>query len=728
MKNHPYHFRRFSLVTAIAITLSPVSLHAADGVWTDTTAGPNDWSGPLNWSSEIADGPTSSATFSSDITATTTVNLDSSRNLGNLNFSDAGGSGSPWLVSTSNSSVLTLGDGVTAATSTIDNLTGSEINLVVAGANRLVKSGAARLWLTGANTYTGGTTINGFYLGINGDAALGAVPGVFTPDNIIFNNGTFSNFAVVANPNITLHANRGISLASGSGRFDISANTMTINGVISGIGGLSKFSTGTLVLTEANTYTGITTAGGGVLRLDHASALPGGVATTGGTSALLLNGGVIGLTAASGDFTRSIGTITPLTTQVNWSSSTATGGFAAFGGDRSVNFGGLVSPAQIPWSTVNRVFSAGLILGHATSDSTVTVANPINLNSTTDARTIIVNDGSADVDAIMSGFISNAGGFLIKAGTGTLALTATNTYGANFLPGSTFTTISAGTLQLGNGGTTGALTTTGTGDIQNDGVLAVKRTNTTSLAFIIKGTGAFSQIGTGTTNLSAANTYTGPTTISAGTLGLTAGSSASPITVGPAGSLRFTLDSPITSTASVTLEAGSKIKITGTPTEPSYTLITASEIVGTPVLDVPVTGYSITRTATTISLVQSTGESYATWATDNGIPGEPATGDFDFDGLSNLVEYGLGLDPKVSSVPAGTFDAVARTITFTKGSDAIANQDVNFFIEESDDLGITDLWTEVATQTAPDASPSITHTLPAGKSKVFTRLKVVQVP
>jgi fibronectin-binding autotransporter adhesin len=112
-----------------------------------------------------------------------------------------------------------------------------------------------------------------------------------------------------------------------------------------------------------------------------------------------------------------------------------------------------------------------------------------------------------------SGTISGSGAFQ-QLGTGTTILTADNNYTGG-------TTISAGTLQLGNGGTTGSIA----GNVLNNGVLAVNRSNAIVLAGVISGTGAFQQIGGGTTTLSGAHTYTGATTISNGTLTIAAGGS-----------------------------------------------------------------------------------------------------------------------------------------------------------------------------------------------------------
>jgi hypothetical protein len=137
--------------------------------------------------------------------------------------------------------------------------------------------------------------------------------------------------------------------------------------------------------------------------------------------------------------------------------------------------------------------------------------------------------------------------------------------------------------------------------------------------------------------------------------------------------------------------------------------------------------YSYPLTATEVAdLAGLSTSNYSTWATDNGIGGEPASGDFDMDGLTNLMEYALGKDPKVSSQPAG--ELVANVITFTKGADAIANGDVSWVIEESDDLGLVDPWAPVVTQAPGSSDATISYTLPAGHGKVFARLVVTQQP
>ncbi|MFO1208401.1 MAG: autotransporter-associated beta strand repeat-containing protein [Amaricoccus sp.] len=126
------------------------------------------------------------------------------------------------------------------------------------------------------------------------------------------------------------------------------------------------------------------------------------------------------------------------------------------------------------------------------------------------ATTLGAGGGTFDVGGALAiaytGDIAGAGG-LTKAGTGSLTLAGTGSYTGG-------TTIAGGTLQLGNGGTSGSIT----GAVANDGVLAFDRSDTLDVAGAISGTGELRQIGTGATRLAGANSYAGPTTVSAGAL------------------------------------------------------------------------------------------------------------------------------------------------------------------------------------------------------------------
>ena len=86
-------------------------------------------------------------------------------------------------------------------------------------------------------------------------------------------------------------------------------------------------------------------------------------------------------------------------------------------------------------------------------------------------------------------------------------LAADNTYTGG-------TTITAGTLQLGNGGTTGGIV----GDVTDNGTLTFNRSDAVTFAGVISGMGAVNQIGSGTTILTVDSPYTGGTTVNGGTL------------------------------------------------------------------------------------------------------------------------------------------------------------------------------------------------------------------
>ena len=66
-----------------------------------------------------------------------------------------------------------------------------------------------------------------------------------------------------------------------------------------------------------------------------------------------------------------------------------------------------------------------------------------------------------------------------------------------------------GTLQIGNGGTTGSIT----GNVVDNGTLAFDRSDAVTFGGVISGTGNVVQRGTGTLTVTAANTYTGTTTV-----------------------------------------------------------------------------------------------------------------------------------------------------------------------------------------------------------------------
>lgn len=99
-------------------------------------------------------------------------------------------------------------------------------------------------------------------------------------------------------------------------------------------------------------------------------------------------------------------------------------------------------------------------------------------------------------------------GSLIQKGSGELALTGNNSYSGT-------TTIAAGTLTIGNGGTSGSL---GAGAVVNNGVLAFNRSDSVALNTNVSGTGSLVKNGSGTLTIQKMLSYTGGTTVNKGVL------------------------------------------------------------------------------------------------------------------------------------------------------------------------------------------------------------------
>ncbi|MBX3735926.1 MAG: autotransporter-associated beta strand repeat-containing protein [Candidatus Didemnitutus sp.] len=137
-------------------------------------------------------------------------------------------------------------------------------------------------------------------------------------------------------------------------------------------------------------------------------------------------------------------------------------------------------------------------------------------NVTLGSATLTVNQST---NSELSGALSGTGG-LTKSGTGTLTLSGTNTASGT-------TTVSAGTLQIGNGGTSGSLA----GNITNNATLAFNRSDALTYSGVISGSGAVTKLGSGTLTLSGTNTYNGATTLSGGTLKLSGSAANSAFTV-----------------------------------------------------------------------------------------------------------------------------------------------------------------------------------------------------
>ncbi|HEY4254055.1 MAG TPA: autotransporter outer membrane beta-barrel domain-containing protein, partial [Roseomonas sp.] len=255
----------------------------------------------------------------------------------------------------------------------------------------------------------------------------------------------------------------------------------TIASALTGSNALNKTDFGTLVLTGANTYGGGTTISGGTLQL-------GDGGTSGSIMGNVLNNGTLA-------FNRS-------------DTVTFGGAISGSGAVVQMSAGTLILTGNNSYAGLTTISQGTLQIGDGGTSGGIQ-GNVLNNG------TLVFNRSDA---AIVPGAISGSGA-LRQEGSGTTILTGENTYTGG-------TTISAGTLQIGNGGTTGSII----GNVLNNSLhsLVFNRSDVMAFAGVISGIGEVRQEGTGTTILSGANTYSGPTLVNTGSLQAGAANSFSP--------------------------------------------------------------------------------------------------------------------------------------------------------------------------------------------------------
>ncbi|EJA8080775.1 fibronectin-binding autotransporter adhesin ShdA [Salmonella enterica subsp. enterica serovar Infantis] len=382
------------------------------------------------------------------------------------------------ILAAKDAAALGTGD-VTIAESATLALSQGTLDNNVTGGGQIVKSGNDELIVTGANNYSGGTTISGGTLTADHADSLGS--------------GDIDNSGV---------------LQVGEGELE---NTL------SGSGSLVKTGTGELTLSGDNTYSGGTTISDGTLTADHADSLgTGAVANSGvlqvgegelentlsGSGSLVKTG--TGKLTLGGDNSYSGGTtITGGTLTADHADSLGTGAIANSGVFK-------VGEGELK----NTLSGSGSLVKTGTGELTLS-----GDNSYSGGTTIIGGTLTADhADSLGTGAVANSGvlqvgegelentlsgsGSLVKTGTGELTLSGDNTYSGG-------TTITGGTLMADHADSLG------TGAIANSGVLQVGEGE---LENMLSGSGSLVKTGTGELTLSGDNSYSGATTITDGTL------------------------------------------------------------------------------------------------------------------------------------------------------------------------------------------------------------------
>ncbi len=479
------------------------------------------------------------------------------------------------VLSAAGSSLLISGP-VTLSAGTQDFTIGGdgdgEISGQLTGAQRLFKSSVgAGTWILSnagnASTFSGRIAVGNGTLQVASEANLGTTPVSFVSNQLTLGGANFGTLRTTAN--MSLSANRGVSLGAGGGGFNEDAGTtLTVDSVIAGAGSLTKSGAGTLVLTAANSYGGATTLGNGILRLGASEVIPDAspLAITSGTFDLNGNAETIGGLSGGGIITNSAGGASTLNIAYNGGtdsvfsgqinnaggvinvvkSGTGTlvfSGANTYAGTTTVDGGTLRlgAPGAVPAGTT-LIVNAGVFDLNG-NDQTVAglSGNGVITNShlTGNATfTVNYNGGTATT---FGGQITNGGGSgvlsFVKSGTGTLVLSGTNTYKGS-------TTINGGTLSIGASAGLGdstavtntvtidnaVLEVTGNVDLGANRVVTINAGgaifkvtsgNTLTVPAAIGGAGALDKTDSGTLALgNSGNSYNGATTISAGTLQL----------------------------------------------------------------------------------------------------------------------------------------------------------------------------------------------------------------
>lgn len=564
---NPISRRAPALAFAFAALLFAGSISISVGqtpiTWSSTSD--TDFSDGANWTGGVApaDNPSiNSAAFTGIGTANPV--LTTSQTVQGLSFT-----GGDYTFSASGGAVLTLGNGgITKtfsggnATVSVDLIMSSHLGWSSAGIGKwLTLSGdisgnfsptaqaQGNLLLSGTNTYTGATTIdyNGGIMQFaktaslyNGDTAswtaanLNVGGGNFGTTytgsgTVAFNvggTGEFSagnvttlltNLSTVSNNGLKSGASIGFDTSNAAGgTFTVADLIADSTGTGGGTVGFMKLGTGTLVLSGANTYTGNTFIFGGTLQLSGSGTL--GSSTS---AALVITDGTLDLNSA----TQTKGSVTLSGT----SSIESTGG------------GGSLSGTSFDLQNDGTISATLAGTGGITKSTTGTVV--LSGTNTFTGKTTI-NDGTLSVNSLANLGVASALGAPTTIADGTIALGLSRNEGTLIYTGPTASTDRVIDLTGGRRGAatldssgTGPITFTSDFTATGDGTKTFTLTGTTAgntiAGAIVDSSSATSltKAGEGSWILSGTNTYTGATTVSAGTLVVDGSASGSAFTV-----------------------------------------------------------------------------------------------------------------------------------------------------------------------------------------------------
>lgn len=420
------------------------------------------------------------------------------------------------------------------------------------GPTAVTKTGPGKWILTGNNTNSGTITIASGVLQVGAGGATGAIGS----GNVV-NNGS-------------LVFNR--------------SGTLTVNGNVTGTGGVTNDGSGTVILNGNNTYSGGTyinagtvqfgTGGAGGSISSSAPLINNGTVIFNSTTPVNIGGFGNDITGPGNLIVRSGANVTfgdaNNASYTGWTLIEPGGVFQPCTGNTGAGFASSVitnngrltlisqnipptfgisnnivgtgsvwidtrnqNPGQVLFAGNNTytggtfIGGGGIVLGDGVTPGAGSIVGSVIFTNTTgpfidpfptskrlvfnrpDAFTFTNNVVSMVTDGAQPQFSGS-----IEVQQGEVTLTGNNSY-----PGETMI-LAGATLQVGNGGNSGSI---GTGPVVNDGTLVFNRSDAVTVGGVVSGSGALVKQGSGTVTLTAANTYTGPTTVSNGTLVVSGG-------------------------------------------------------------------------------------------------------------------------------------------------------------------------------------------------------------
>ncbi|MCB8823364.1 autotransporter-associated beta strand repeat-containing protein, partial [Microvirga rosea] len=397
---------------------------------------------------------------------------------------------------------------------------GSEfaVSGVIGGAGGLIKTGPALLLLEAANTYTGGTTIQGGTLRLS---AAGSLPG---SGPLSITSGMFDIETASASQTIgDLSGTAAAMIKLGGNHLTVGGplNTTFAGGIVSTGGGLTKQGAGTLTLSGVSTYTGGTIVNSGTLVAAASGALGSGSVIVNGDMALL---GYVGAGVAAA--------AAPITLN---DSSRLTFGNGASAGSSTITIAADATPSLGAGLEFTQTSTAG---DAHISNALAPAYSGVTFRDSSSAGSATIQNGNGSVTSFQNGSTA-ASATITNLGNGATSFEGSSSAGSatitNQATGRTYFSFNAtgGNARVVNdaGGLLdiSGLTSAGTtfGSIEGAGTFALGAKNLTvgsnNLNTTVSGTingvgGLLTKVGTGTLTLSGTNTYSGGTSVLTGTL------------------------------------------------------------------------------------------------------------------------------------------------------------------------------------------------------------------